>query len=69
MNEPIQVHNLNNTYLLGTNDIRFIAEIKDKKLGNCKCKRNIKIYAVKENNTILDITGEKFNTKCDIINT
>ena len=27
-----------------------------------------KIYAVKENNTILDVTPEKINVKCDIIN-
>lgn len=28
-----------------------------------------KIYAVKENSTVLDITPEKFNIKCDIIET
>ncbi len=32
-------------------------------------KRNKKIYAIKENNTILDITPEKFLITCDIINT
>lgn len=32
-------------------------------------KLNKKIYAIRENNTILDITPEKFQIKCDIINT
>lgn len=32
-------------------------------------KRNIKIYAIKENETILDVIPEKFNIKCDIMNT
>lgn len=32
-------------------------------------KLNKKIYAIKENNTILEVTPEKFSIKCDIINT
>lgn len=32
-------------------------------------KLNKKIYAIKENSTILDITPEKFQIKCDIIET
>lgn len=32
-------------------------------------KRNKKIYAVKENNTILNVNTENFLTTCDIINT
>lgn len=32
-------------------------------------KRNIKIFAIKENKTILNITKEKLNIKCDIIET
>lgn len=32
-------------------------------------KNNKKVFAVKENNTVLDITPEKFQIKCDIINT
>ena len=32
-------------------------------------KRNIPIYAIKENSTILDVTPEKIDTKCVIINT
>lgn len=32
-------------------------------------KRGIKIYAIKENNTVLNVTHENFQIKCDIINT
>ena len=32
-------------------------------------KRGIKIFAIKENKTILSVTPLKFNIKCDIINT
>lgn len=32
-------------------------------------KRNKKIYAIKENSTVLNITKDKINVKCDIINT
>lgn len=32
-------------------------------------KMNKKIYAIKENETVLDVNSEKFNVKCDIINT
>ena len=32
-------------------------------------KRNIKIYAIKENNTVLNVTPKNFSIKCDIINT
>lgn len=32
-------------------------------------KRNKKVYAISENKTILDITPEKFQIKCDIIKT
>ena len=32
-------------------------------------KRNIQIYAIKENNTILDVCSKNFLIKCDIINT
>ena len=32
-------------------------------------RRKIKIFAVKENKTILDVNNEKFSVKCDIINT
>lgn len=32
-------------------------------------KRNIKVYAVKENSTILDVKPENLSLKCDIINT
>ncbi len=32
-------------------------------------KLNKKIFAIKENNTILNVTPEKFQIKCDIINT
>ncbi len=32
-------------------------------------KRNIKIYAIEENNTVLNINKENFQVKCDIIKT
>ena len=32
-------------------------------------KKNIKIYAIKENNTVLDVNQYNFPVKCDIINT
>ena len=32
-------------------------------------KRGKKVYAIKENTTVLDVTEEKLNIKCDIINT
>ena len=32
-------------------------------------KRGIKIYAIKENSSVLDVTPEKLGIKCDIINT
>lgn len=32
-------------------------------------KRNKKVYAIKENKTVLNVTNEKINLKCDIINT
>ena len=32
-------------------------------------KNNIQVFAIKENNTVLDITNEKLNLKCDIIDT
>lgn len=32
-------------------------------------KRNKKVYAIKENNTILDVTNSNFTSKCVIINT
>lgn len=32
-------------------------------------KRGIKVFAVKENNTVLNVTPENFLTTCDIINT
>ncbi len=31
-------------------------------------KRNIPIYAIKENNTVLNVSNKKFPIKCDIIN-
>lgn len=32
-------------------------------------KRNIKIFAIKENNTVLNVNNKNFSIKCDIINT
>ena len=32
-------------------------------------KRGIKIFAIKENKTVLNITNKKLNIKCDIIET
>lgn len=32
-------------------------------------KRGIKIYAIKENNSVLNVTNENFKIKCDIMNT
>ena len=33
------------------------------------CKRNLKIYAIKENKTVLNIEQYNLSLKCDIINT
>ena len=57
---------------LSIEDLDFLVTPYDS-LGNIPTleaiKRNIKIYAIKENKTILNVTPVKFNIKCDIINT
>lgn len=57
---------------IGIEDVSFII-VPHSALGGIPVleakKRNIKIYAIKENDTILNVTEKKFNTKCDIINT
>lgn len=61
-----------NNYGISINDIDFIV-IPHNAIGNIPVlemhKKNKKIYAIKENNTILNITPEKFQITCDIINT
>jgi hypothetical protein len=67
-----QAPQINTSDGIGVEDIDFIV-IPHNSLGGIPIleakKKNIKIYSVKENDTILDITGKNFNTKCDIIDT
>lgn len=54
------------------NDVNFMI-IPHNALGSIPVlemqKRNKKIYAIKENNTVLNVTQKNFQTKCDIIET
>lgn len=57
---------------LSINDVDFLV-VPFNSLGGIPVleaqKRGIRIYAIKENNTVLNVTNEKFQIKCDIINT
>ena len=57
---------------ISVNDIDFLVTPYDC-LGGIgvleMLKKNKKVYAIKENKTVLDVTNEKLNIKCDIIDT
>lgn len=57
---------------LSVNDLDFLV-LPYNSLGGIpalECNKNgIKIYAIKENKSVLNVTDEKFPVKCDIINT
>ena len=67
-----QAPKINNNKGLGIKDLDFIV-VPHNSLGGIPVleatKNNIKIYAIAENKTVLNVTEKKFNTKCDIINT
>ena len=63
---------INNSKGLGVEDLDFVV-VPHNALGGIPVleaqKRGIKIFAIKENKTVLNITQENFQIKCDIINT
>lgn len=69
LNQAPKIHLANG---VGIEDVDFIV-VPHNSLGGIPVleaqKRNIKIYAIRENNTVLNVTNKNFNAKCDIINT
>ena len=63
---------INNSEGLGVEDLDFVV-VPHNALGGIPVleaqKRGIKIFAVEENKTVLNVTQENFQIKCDIINT